>query len=144
LTSEKESKAQRILECYKKMIEVLSRAYNVPPPRIRVMSPEEAEKLWWLGAYYKDGTITIAYDTRPDELIHEFIHYLQDLKGKDPTSKEAEEEAFRIGQEYGRLIFDRCGEPAWKLRDDIWRGKCPVCLVEACKVKLIEDDEYKF
>ena len=136
---EKDLLTRRVFECYKKLVEVLSRVYGVPPPRVRVLSPERAERLWWVGAYYRDGTITITYDTRPDELIHEFIHYLQDLKGERFYSREAEEEAFRIAREYSRLIRVKCGKSSWELRNDIWRGECPACLIDACKEKVFEN-----
>jgi len=139
---EREVKAHRVLECYRKLVETLSKTYGVPPPRIRLMTPEEAERFWWAGAYYKDGTIVIAPDTTPTELIHEFIHYLQHLEGKKPGSEKCEEEAFKIGQKYGEAIFKKCGVVPWKLREDIWRGECPICLIEACKLKLRNSESF--
>ena|GEM_PF-4065127 len=132
-------KARRIFECYKKLIKALSKAYSVPPPRLRMMSPERAERFWWVGAYYRNGTITITYDTRPDELIHEFIHYLQDLRGEDYSSREAEEEALRIARKYRKAILTRCGMTPWEVREEIWHGKCPTCLVNVCREKVPKD-----
>jgi len=133
---EKHIKGRRVLACYRRLIDELSHAYGVPPPRIRLMTPEEAEKFWWAGAYYKDGTIVIAPDTTPTELIHEFIHYLQHLEGKKPGSEKCEEEADEITRKYGKLIASECRMSSWELREKIWKGVCPECLFKVCKMRI--------
>lgn len=106
--SEREIKAKKIEECYKKLTETLAETYGVPPPKV--------EFSWKLytdfgpGASYsfKEHDIRVTYDTRPDELIHEFKHYLQDIVEKRDYDKEWEELVWNMYKKTG--VFTRIWE----------------------------------
>lgn len=102
--AEREEKARRLEQCYKTLSQVLAATYRVAVPKV--------EFSWKLytdfgpGAtyFFKKHLILVTYDTKPDELAHEFKHYLQDVvEGRD-YDKEWEDLVWEEFKRTGRHI----------------------------------------
>lgn len=162
LYKERIPEIEKLEECYKKLSGVLAQTYGVPPPDVIFSWKYEMDLKVKASYSSKYRVILVTYRTLPDELAHEFKHYLQDIverrsynkefevisKGKrwsrklhrmHPMEMEATEFEIKYGiliEEEGKKIYGSSVWVATLLRDKFKEGEIPDFVIDVFRRKV--------